>query len=115
MQGERGFDDTGLRLEVIAPDAADGERLLAEHRRLMLDLNVYRGKVLALKEGVGLSVEFPSVERVDRDDIVLPDGCSMSWSSTRSSSRATATCSAPADGTSVAVCCSTARPGPARR
>jgi ATPase family associated with various cellular activities (AAA) len=74
MQGERGFDDTGLRLEVIAPDAEDGERLLAELRRLMLDLNVYRGKVLALKEGGGLSVEFPSVERVDRDDIVLPDG-----------------------------------------
>ena len=79
MQGQHGFDEPGLRLEVLAPKQDDGEAFLAEVRTLMRELNVYRGKVLALKAGDrmmggGMSVEFPAVDSVDRDAIVLPEG-----------------------------------------
>jgi ATPase family associated with various cellular activities (AAA) len=79
MQGEHGFDAPGLRLEVLAPEQEDGEHFLAEVRALMRELNVYRGKVLALKGdrhmmGGVTSVEFPAVNAVDRDAIVLPEG-----------------------------------------
>jgi ATPase family associated with various cellular activities (AAA) len=79
IQGERGFDEAGTRLEVIAPEQEDGERFLADIRALMREHNVYRGKVLALKGGNemmngGMSVEFPVVEPVARDQIVLPEG-----------------------------------------
>jgi hypothetical protein len=79
MQGRHGFDEAGLRVEVIAPDQEDGERFLAEIRALMHEHNVFRGKVLALKAGDemmgrGMAVEFPPVEPVSRDQIVLPEG-----------------------------------------
>ena len=79
MQGQHGFDEPGLRIEVLAADQADGERLLRELRALMQDHNVYRGKVLALKGGDemgggGMAVEFPAVEPVSRQQIVLPEG-----------------------------------------
>jgi hypothetical protein len=78
MQGRHGFDEPGLRVEVLAPEQEHGEAFLAEIRGLMRELNVYRGKVLALKGddmmGHGVSVEFPVVEFVDRDAIVLPEG-----------------------------------------
>jgi hypothetical protein len=79
MQGQRGFDEAGTRLEVLAAEQEEGERFLADIRALMREHNVYRGKVLALKGGSemmngGLSVEFPVVEPVARDQIVLPEG-----------------------------------------
>jgi hypothetical protein len=79
MRGQRGFDEPGLRLEVIAREQEDGERFLAGLRELMRERNVYRGKVLALRGGDemmgrGMSVEFPAVEPVERDQIVLPKG-----------------------------------------
>ena len=78
-QGERHFGDPGLRLDVMAREQAEGERFLAEIRSLMAEHNVFRGKVLALKAGEemmngGMSVEFPPVEPVARDQIVLPEG-----------------------------------------
>jgi ATPase family associated with various cellular activities (AAA)/AAA+ lid domain len=79
MLGQHGFDEAGLRLEVIAPEQDAGEEFLAEIRALMHQHNVFRGKVLALKGGDemmnrGMSVEFPSFEPVDRDQIILPEG-----------------------------------------
>jgi hypothetical protein len=79
VQGERGFDEAGLRLEVISREQEAGERFVADVRALMHEHNVFRGKVLALKGGdemmnQGMSVEFPAVEPVTRDQIVLPEG-----------------------------------------
>jgi hypothetical protein len=79
MRGRHGFDEPGLRLEVLAPEQKDGEAFLARLRELMRERNVYRGKVLALKGGdqmmgQSISVEFPVVDRVERDQIVLPQG-----------------------------------------
>ena len=79
MLGRRGFDEGGLRLEVIAPEQEEGERFIADVRALMHEHNVFRGKVLALKAGDemmgrGMAVEFPAVEPVSRDQIVLPEG-----------------------------------------
>ena len=79
IQGRHGFEHAGLRFEVIAPEQAAGERFIAEIRSLMHTHNVFRGKVLALKAGDemmggGMSVEFPAVEPVGRDQIVLPEG-----------------------------------------
>jgi cell division protease FtsH len=79
LQGRHGFEEAGLRLEVIAPEQAAGERFVADIRSLMHTHNVFRGKVLALKGGDemmggGMSVEFPAVEPVGRDQIVLPEG-----------------------------------------
>ena len=79
IQGQHGFDEPGLRLEVLTAEQEEGERFLADIRALMAEHNVYRGKVLALKGGDemmpgGVSVEFPAVEPVSRDQIVLPEG-----------------------------------------
>ena len=79
VQSERGFEGPGLRLEVIAPDQAAGEQFIADMRALMHEHNAFRGKVLALKAGdemmgAGMSVEFPAVDPVGRDQIVLPEG-----------------------------------------
>jgi hypothetical protein len=79
VQGRHGFEEAGLRLEVIAPEQEAGERFLADVRTLMHEHNVFRGKVLALKGADemmdrGMSVEFPAVDPVSRDQIVLPEG-----------------------------------------
>ena len=79
MRGQHGFDAPGLRLEVLTHEQADGERFLARIRELMREKNVYRGKVLALRagddmRGQAMSVEFPALDRVERDQIVLPEG-----------------------------------------
>jgi hypothetical protein len=79
VQGRHGYEEAGLRFEVIAPEQAAGERFIADIRSLMHTHNVFRGKVLALKAGDemmgrGMAVEFPAVEPVGRDQIVLPEG-----------------------------------------
>jgi ATPase family associated with various cellular activities (AAA)/AAA+ lid domain len=79
VQGQHGFDQAGLRLEVISREQEAGERFVADVRALMHEHNVFRGKVLALKGGdemmhQGMTVEFPAVEPVGRDEIVLPEG-----------------------------------------
>jgi ATPase family associated with various cellular activities (AAA) len=79
LQGRHGFEEAGLRLEVIAREQAAGERFVADIRSLMHMHNVFRGKVLTLKAGDemmgrGMAVEFPAVEPVGRDQIVLPEG-----------------------------------------
>jgi ATPase family associated with various cellular activities (AAA) len=79
LQGRHGFEEAGLRVEVIAREQAAGERFVADIRSLMHAHNVFRGKVLTLKAGDqmmgrGMVVEFPAVEAVGRDQIVLPEG-----------------------------------------
>jgi hypothetical protein len=79
MKGRRGLDEPGLRLEVLAGDQEQAERLIADIRALMSEHNVFRGKLLTLKGGgdpmdMGVSVEFPTLEAVARDEIVLPEG-----------------------------------------
>ena len=79
MQGRHGYGEPGLQLEVLAQEQEAGERFIAEVRALMRERNVFRGKVLALRGGNemmggGMTVEFPAVEPVSREQIVLPDG-----------------------------------------
>jgi hypothetical protein len=79
IKGRRGLDEPGLRIEVIAPEHERGERFVRDLRTLMSERNVHRGKLLALKGGgdpmdMGIRVEFPALEPVRREDIVLPDG-----------------------------------------
>jgi hypothetical protein len=79
MQGEHGFDAPALRLDVMAAEEDVADRFLADLRALIREHNVYRGKVLALKGGDAMmngpmSVEFPVVSPVAREDIVLPEG-----------------------------------------
>jgi hypothetical protein len=79
MKGRRGMEEPGLRVEVISGEQQHAERLIADLRALMSEHNVYRGKVLALKGSgdpmdAGVRVEFPALEPVARDEIVLPEG-----------------------------------------
>ena len=65
-----------LGIEVMAGDRADAERLLGELDRLMTELNVYRGRILALSGSPfgGLGVEVRRLPPVLREQIVFPDG-----------------------------------------
>jgi len=64
-----------LRVEVMSADRADGVRLLAELRRRMRRLNVYRGHIVSLEAGsYSLGVRFHHLRPVARDDIILPPG-----------------------------------------
>jgi hypothetical protein len=79
MQGERGFDSEGIRMDVMGSEPAIAEHFAGRIRDLMRELNVYRGKVLALKAAGdmgdgGMAVEFPQVAQVGRGDIVLSEG-----------------------------------------
>ena len=78
-RGDRHFGGAGLRLDVMAPEQEACERFVSEIRALMREHNVFRGKVVALKVGDemmgrGMSVEFPAVESVGQEQIVLPEG-----------------------------------------
>src|SRR5919202_6403916 len=65
-----------VRLDVLAAERADGERLLGEIEALMRRHNVYRGRVVAFGgnryEGTVLTVR--ALPAVERGAIVLPDG-----------------------------------------
>ncbi|MDX6698075.1 MAG: hypothetical protein QOE65_1472 [Solirubrobacteraceae bacterium] len=71
------YGGSGLQLEVMAPRPETGERFIADLRGLMVDRNVYRGKMLALEGGEegpygAVSVRFLSRPATVREDIVLP-------------------------------------------
>jgi AAA+ superfamily predicted ATPase len=66
-----------LRVEVMAPRAAQGRLFLAELMETMRRLNVYRGHVISLSPndfGMGPQtlVAFHALPRIERDDVVLP-------------------------------------------
>ncbi len=69
-----------LRLEVMAPRAEDAPAFMAEIRRLMRELNVYRGHAIQLSTGMHIGpgpqtlVEFQAVPSVAREDVILGAG-----------------------------------------
>jgi len=65
-----------LGIEIMAQARASAERLLGELDRLMTELNVYRGRILALSGSPfgGLGVEVRRLPPVRREQIVFPDG-----------------------------------------
>jgi len=69
----------GVSLEVLAPNEQKGKTFLTDIRRLMIELNVFRGQVLSFGEspmghiGVG-PVTFIPRPNLARDELVLPDG-----------------------------------------
>lgn len=79
----RGPDDFGpqqaVTIEIVSSDPEHARELLAEIRRLSIELNVFRGQVLSFGEphmgrfGAG-PVVFLRRPRVVREDIVLADG-----------------------------------------
>lgn len=64
----------GPRLEVLAPDRRHAEGFLVRLRELMLEHNVYRGKLLAFSFGEygGFGLTFQRLPTVTRDDLILP-------------------------------------------
>jgi cell division protease FtsH len=79
----RGPDEHGpiqaVMLEVLSLDPESARRFLAEVRRLIVELNVFRGQVLSFGESpFGHSAVGPIVfhhrPRLDRDRLVLPPG-----------------------------------------
>ncbi|HEX2681272.1 MAG TPA: AAA family ATPase [Candidatus Dormibacteraeota bacterium] len=69
-----------LRLEVMATQPDDGRAFVAEVRLLADEQNVYRGHAISLAPGMRIGpgphtlVEFQSLPRVERSDVVLPTG-----------------------------------------
>jgi hypothetical protein len=77
----RGSDSRGpqedVAVEVLAIDAAHGERVLAEIRQLAIERNVYRGQVVSFGGemfGPHAVLTFHSRPDISRSDLVLPDG-----------------------------------------
>ena len=71
---ERGMSES-LRLEVMAAGADVAEALVRDLRALMVEHNVYRGRVLELTGDEGeLNVAVRSLPQVPRERIVLPPG-----------------------------------------
>lgn len=78
---DMGMKPPQLRLQALAPDAAEGASFLAEIRRLSVVHNVYRGQVISLTSssdrgpmGGEVGVEFHERPAIDRDSLVLADG-----------------------------------------
>jgi hypothetical protein len=68
-----------LRVEVMGTRREDCQDFLGELTTSIRRLNVYRGHVISLSPGqFGMGpqslIEFHSLPKVDRDDVVLPDG-----------------------------------------
>jgi ATPase family associated with various cellular activities (AAA) len=74
------IDDRGmgerLQLQLMAPGVTTAEAVLVELRALMVERNVYRGRVLELERGEDgqVSVKVRTLSPVARDRIVLPAG-----------------------------------------
>jgi len=69
-----------LRLEVLAAQPDDAVAFIADIRRLMDQVNVYRGHAITLSAGMHIGpgpqtlVQFQAVPQIGRDDVVLPHG-----------------------------------------
>ena len=64
----------GLGVEVLAPDRRQAEDFLGRLRALMLERNVYRGKLLgfSFSEYGGSGMTFQRLPTIARDDLILP-------------------------------------------
>lgn len=105
-----------LGIEVMARDRADAERLLSELDRLMTELNVYRGRILALSGSPfgGLGVEVRAYPRCCVSRSCSPMVCSSASSGIpRRSPSMLKRCEHP-DGISSAGCSCMALREPAR-
>jgi hypothetical protein len=75
---EHGYGSPDIDLEVMTPDAEQGERFVARLRRLMDVHNAYRGRMIALRGGAygqePMGVEFLARPATTRENIVLPSG-----------------------------------------
>lgn len=70
--------DSSATLEVVTVSTQLAEEFLTELEAIMLERNVYRGKVLSLEPhvfspGIG-PLRFHTPKTVNRDDVVMPDG-----------------------------------------
>jgi hypothetical protein len=68
-----------LRVEVIAPEPAVGQRFLSELLETMRQLNVYRGQVISIQpcppgSASPMEITFHSLPSVPREGVVLPAG-----------------------------------------
>jgi hypothetical protein len=69
-----------IRLEVMADRPDEAPAFIKEIRRLADELNVYRGHTISLTPGMRVGpgpqtlVQFQALPRVERRDVVLPDG-----------------------------------------
>jgi hypothetical protein len=65
-----------VRVEVMARTREAAELFLAEIRTAMRKRNVYRGHVLSLDQDRfgGMSIAFHQLPRIEREDIILPEG-----------------------------------------
>jgi hypothetical protein len=65
-----------LRIEVMAPEREEAERFLANLRTALRRRNVYRGHVLSLTQNEmgALQVQFHSLPKIARGNIILPEG-----------------------------------------
>jgi hypothetical protein len=69
--------DSKISLEVMAPTRAEGERLMHALRAGIRERNVYRGRVVSLdvdERTHALTVAYHQLPKVDRADIILPEG-----------------------------------------
>jgi hypothetical protein len=76
-RSENPMGAAALRVEVIARERAEAERLVGEIEALMREHNVYRGRVVAFggdPEMGTIGLEVRTLPTVERDAIVLPDG-----------------------------------------
>jgi ATP-dependent 26S proteasome regulatory subunit len=75
-RADQGPGEAELGLEIMARERVIAERLLREIERLMLEHNVYRGRILVLSGSPwgGIGVEVQRLPRVTREQIVFPSG-----------------------------------------
>ncbi len=70
------YDDR-VRIQVMTVNREAGERMLSEIRSEMHRRNVYRGKVISVREnnyGRGIALQFHHLPDIERGNIILPKG-----------------------------------------
>ncbi len=70
--GHHPMGQMGVKLEGISPREGTVPELLRALRQAMVEHNVFRGRVISLTPSG--SVVFPSVPRIEREAVVLPEG-----------------------------------------
>jgi hypothetical protein len=75
--GDSGLNRGQIRVEVMAPAREQAERFLAELRRGLRERNVYRGRVISLRQEAShqpIEIRVHSLPAIERGDIILPSG-----------------------------------------
>ena len=76
LRGDERSGGGALGVEVLAPERADAERFLVRLKELLLEQNVYRGKLLGFSFGQygEFGLTFQRLPTLTRDDLILPAG-----------------------------------------